>query len=87
MQIGSKPDGRLPKAPKGGGRVKQSQGLVAWGWLWNRWGLGNVTVTFLRCSPVFPLLQRVAGLSPGIPPHYSRDKYLLTNYCVLGRWW
>lgn len=23
MQIGSKPDGRLPKAPKGGGRVKQ----------------------------------------------------------------
>ena len=35
MQIASKPDGRLPKAPRGGGRVKQSQGLVvAWGWLW-----------------------------------------------------
>lgn len=34
MQIASKPDGRLPKAPRGGGRVKQSQGLVvAWGWL------------------------------------------------------
>lgn len=33
MQIGSKPDGRLPKAPKGGGRVKQS-GTGGLGWLW-----------------------------------------------------
>lgn len=70
MQIISKPDGRLPKAPRGGGRVKQSQGLVA---------LGNLRSTF-------PLYVLLPSRSHGgrFPSWDLQGKYLLSNYYVPG---
>lgn len=70
----SKPDGRLPKAPRGGGRVKQSQGLVS---------LGNLPLTFPSRSSCLPTSME-GGFFPGIPCSHSQDKYLLSNYYVPG---
>lgn len=54
---GSKPDGLLPKASRGEGRVKQSQGLVAWG------SSGESHFHFPPlCPTAFPLPPRVVSL-------------------------
>ena len=78
MQIASKPDGRLPKAPRGGGRVKQSQGLVARGWLWGISLAPSPSVS--SCLPI----ATDGGFPHGIPCNHSQDKYLLSSYYVPG---
>lgn len=75
---GSKPDGLLPKASRGEGRVKQSQGLVAWG------SSGESHFHFPPlCPTAFPLPR---GWFPSWDPTQSFARCLLSKYYVPGAW-
>lgn len=77
MQIGSKPDGRLPKAPKGGGRVKQS-GTGGLGWLWIDRGR-DPYFHLLPAFPSFSLLLSMVSLL-GLP--FTRQTFIEQLSCA-----